>query len=136
MRYSDILPESQSHWLLYRREWVTVRIMSRKLPDPYPLVLEAQSWARSHLAPRYPNGDIQLQLNTDSPMLDNWTGRLVLFWVCVQVFMESLQAEFPFASNAHVYAEQHGFEEYTVVLRDSMQDKEIRSGIYEDDATP
>lgn len=135
MKYSSIVPDSQNQWLLYRREYVTVHIISRKLPDAYPLVLEAQSWARNHLTPRYPETDIRLQLNTDTPMMDNHTGRLVLFWVCVQVFMESLQAQFPFSSNAHVYAEQHGFEEYTVVLRDSTQDKEIRSGNY-DDPTP
>lgn len=124
------LDVATNHWRLYAREWVTVHIISRKLPDLYPLVLEAQSWARNNLDGRFPVTDIRLQANTDTPMMSNPYNKLVLFWVCIQVFMDSLQGEFPYANNAHVFAERSGLEEYTVVLRDSHQDTEIRSQIY------
>lgn len=123
--------DTASHrWRLYAREWVTVHMISRKLPDAYPLVLQAQSWANEHLAPRFAKADIRLQLNTDTPMLDNPDNILVLFWVCIQLFTESLRGEFPFSGNAHVYAERHGLEDYTVVLRGSDEDQEICDGIF------
>lgn len=119
--------ETDDIFRLYMREWVTVHTITMSAPSLYPVMVAAQQWVAENLTGRVRPEEINLVANTDTPAMDNVEQVPLLFWVHVQIFKENLQGEFKYAANAAAFAEAQGFEEYTVVARNSKDDHDIRS---------
>lgn len=119
--------ETDDIFRLYMREWVTVHTITMSAPTLHPVIAAAQQWIAENLTGRVRPEEINLVANTDTPAWDNVEQVPFLFWVHVQVFKENLKGEFKHRANATAFAEAEGFEEYTVVARNSKDDHEIRS---------
>lgn len=125
--------ETEDIHRLYRREWVTMHTVSENVvidhehnPEPaYPVVQQGQQWLRDNLLGRVREQDIRLVAHIDDPSPAD--GQTVLIWVDVQVFKENLKGEFKYPTGASGYAEEQGYDEYVVVVRNSKQDHQIRS---------
>lgn len=113
------IKETDDIWRLYTREWVIVETVSLRGSDASNAVLAAQEWVKQNLYGRVRDEDIQLQANTDL-MTD-------LFWVHVKVFRNNLKGEFKWRATAERFAVAHGYDEHTIVVRNSKLDHEIRS---------
>ncbi len=120
-----MLRETDDLQRLYIPEWVIVHTVSSTVtgePHPqgraFPVVHEAMAWVKENLNGRVREGDIQLEAATD--LADQ-------FWCHVKVFKNNLKGEFRSVAAAQTMARIHGFEEYTIVARNSKADHEIRS---------
>lgn len=105
-------------WRLYRREWVIVQTISQLALDSDGVVALAHAWCDVNLTGRVDAADVSLDLKTDG------TG---VFWCHVMVFKENLKGEFKHMGQAEKYAATNGYDEYTIVPRNSQADHEIRS---------
>ncbi len=103
---------------LYVREWVIVHTITMSANDAITVLTAAQEWAKNHLDGRIPDNHINYEINTD--------GRL-LYWCHIRVFKENLKGEFRYVTNAESFAVLKGYEEYTVVRRNSPEDNDIRN---------
>jgi hypothetical protein len=111
--------ETEDLFRLYVPEWVvahTITVASDT--DGRPAFDQARDWIEQNLTGRVHEQDIQLVLNTDGAGL---------FWAHIKVFRDNLKGEFRYRSGAARFAEDTGFEEYTIVARNSKHDHEIRS---------
>jgi hypothetical protein len=104
--------ETDDIWRLYVREWVTVHTVTMTGVDARNAVLAADEWARDNLHGRVHDKDTDLAS---------------LFWVHVRVFKDNLKGEFKHRLAAENSARTRGYEEYTVVARNSKSDHAIRS---------
>jgi hypothetical protein len=111
-------PDNEDLWRLYRREWVIVHTAYRTGNDVRNAFLAAQQWTRENLTGRVAETDIQFEA------FSNQAGN---FWVHVKVFKENLKGEFKYMHGAERHAVQEGYDEYTIVPRNSKIDHDIRS---------
>lgn len=115
--------ETSDIWRLYRREWVIVHTVDGE-GDPnhavpaYPVYKAAKQWADDNLIGRVRLQDIQLIMNSDG------TNR---YWCHIQIFKDNLKGEFKHVETAQFYATHSGYEEYTIVPRNSKSDHNIRN---------
>lgn len=110
--------ETDDIWRLYRREWVIVNTVTMHANDAKTVFDTAKQWCDTHLEGRVKDNDIQCEINTD-------TGSL--FWVHIKVFKDNLKGEFKYQSAAEVHASAQGYDEYTIVPRNSKADHDLRS---------
>lgn len=129
------ITETDDVWRLYRREWVTVHTATHTDVDltegtpAEPVYLEAVAWVNANLSGRVRDNDINLILHTDAvtPEADTPAPTTATFWAHVQVYKDNLKGEFKHNAAAEHYADAHGYEEYTVVPRNSKIDHETRA---------
>lgn len=114
-----MINETQDIYRLYVREWVIVhtetRVFATDLGDTFEA---ARDWATANVVGRVREDEIVLVANTDNQGL---------FWVHVKVFKDNLKGEYKYAHAAHTYALSQGYEEYTIVPRNSKADHDVRS---------
>lgn len=105
-------------WRLYCREWVVVHTVHMQSLDAQNCVMAARKWADEHLQGRVVDNDIRLDVFTDGGST---------FWCHVKVFKDNLKGEFKYAAHATRFAAAEGYEEYTIVPRNSKADHDIRN---------
>lgn len=104
---------------LYHREWVIVHTVSRTGDsDGRPVFELARQWITENLDGRVRGTDIKLTLNTDN------AGS---FWAHIEVFKDNLKGEFKYVAHAQMFAMSQGYDEYTIVPRNSKSDHDIRN---------
>lgn len=112
------IKETNDIWRLYVREWVTVYTITMSAADSDTVVEAARVWAEENLAGRVREQDLRYDLNSDTHLL---------YWVHVQVFKENMKGEFKHYSAGESYALSQGYEEFSLVPRNSKIDHDIRS---------
>lgn len=111
--------ETDDLWRLYHREWVIVHTITRKGDnDGRPVFEELRAWMKENLTGRVEENDMRIILNTDQART---------FWAHAEVYKDTLKGEFKYAEAAQVHAVQAGWDEYTIVPRNSKSDHDIRN---------
>lgn len=112
------IPDNDDLWRLYRREWVIVHTVHRRGEDARDAFTAAMEWIAENLKGRVEDNDTQIQVHTD---------QAGLFWAHVMVFKDNLKGEFKYMQGAERHAIAAGYDEYTIVPRNSAIDHDIRS---------
>lgn len=111
--------ETDDIWRLYHREWVIAHTVSRTGDhDARPAFEMGRQWMMENLDGRVHEGHTRLTMNTDN------AGS---FWAHVEVFKDNLKGEFKDVAHAQMFASKQGFDEYTIVPRNSKSDHDIRN---------
>jgi hypothetical protein len=113
--------ETDDIYRLYRREWVTVHTASGTAETLEPIFELAQKYYEDNLRDRVRDEEFRVTAYTDN------AEPLPTFWVHVELFKENLKGEFKHAHAAERFARDAGWEEYTVVVRNSKDDHRIRN---------
>lgn len=119
-----MIKETEDIFRLYVPEWVIVHTVSQAVgPDHLPtdVILVAVDWVKDNLHGRVRENDIKVTANIDD------ADEPTRCWVHVEVLKENLKGEFKHRPAAVEMARIKGYEEYTVVPRNSKSDHEIRS---------
>lgn len=111
--------ETDDIWRLYRREWVAVHTLDTiQADDARPVYDAGRAWAEQNLTGRVHPADVNISMSTDTRGT---------FWGQVIVYKDNLKGEFKHHSSAEMHARTEGYEEYTIVARNSKADHNIRS---------
>lgn len=112
MKHSDDI------YRLYIREWVAVHTLSNIAKDGKPLFDLAMAWIAENLRGRVREEDINVEM---------FTNQCSNFWCHIQVFKDNLKGEYKTRSAAELIASINEYDEYTIVVRNSPADHEIRN---------
>ena len=123
---SDV-KETEDIYRLYCREWVTAHTVSLTTTRAEECITAADLWVTENLTGRVVLSDVRFQLSTDRPSMLRETPEPAHVWTHIQVFRDNLKGEFRDAPTASRFAENNGFEEYTVTVRNSRVDHQIRN---------
>lgn len=111
--------ETDDAWRLYRREWVIAHTTDTiTADDGKPSFDQAMAYIKDNLKGRLRDDEINIEVNTDA------AGH---FWAHVITFKDNLKGEFKNVNNARGHAMAQGYDEYTIVPRNSKSDHDIRS---------
>lgn len=117
------MKETEDIYRLYHREWVTAYSVSVKYDQTehpggpiYPAMDAAREWAEENLTGRVKAEEIRFDAQTDNK---------VWMWVHVKVFKDNLKGEFRERNAAELTSHIKGYEEYTIVVRNSRADHAI-----------
>lgn len=106
-------------WRLYRREWVIVHTITRTGDSDGHAVFDAvREWMQINLGDRVKKTDMRISMNTDNAGT---------FWAHAEVFKDNLKGEFKHPQAAQAHAMTNGYDEYTIVPRNSKSDHDLRS---------
>lgn len=113
------LKEIDDIWRLYRREWVTVHTLpTMQTANAVPVYDAGLAWIEENLAGRVRKNEINIVISTN---------RDGTFWGRIVVYKDNLKGEFKHYGQAEHHARSEGYEEYTIVPRNSKSDHDIRS---------
>ncbi len=118
-----MIKETADLYRLYVREWVTVHTIVDETPDVHEVLEASRQWIQQNLHGRVRPDDVRTDLFCE----DNAEGSAPRRTATIKLLKENFKGEFRLSNSATRYAEDNGFEEYTVAVRNSRADHEIRS---------
>ncbi len=119
-----MIKETEDIFRLYVPEWVIVHTVSSPVSADRPpahVVSDAIEWVKKNLHGRVRESDVTVTANVDDADSPSCC------WVHIEVFKPNLKGEYKHVESAEQMAKINGYEEYTVVPRNSKSDHEIRS---------
>jgi hypothetical protein len=125
--------ETDDVYRVYRPEWVTVHLRSRSCPSSgsgllAPLVAECREFFASQYAGRVRPEDMEVAVTAElGAQAKHRQGNPATYVARLRLRLPNLKGEFKNEAHAHAFVAARGWQDATVLVRNSRGDHELRS---------